>query len=262
MARFARGTAEVDAPDVEAPEAEPSATEPANPDAEDVSGQPVTEAPEVVDLNGFNAAVDALDANEPNYDAVKAAYDALSRKGKVQATRSISTRTMVEVEAGNLAKAQSLTKTKRYFESLTPTSTATPADPTVELVNRIAALRIAAVALETNSGLSERVSAAIESPNEIVQALATKLQETKAARKPRDPGSKRHNVSNHITQVMAGQESGRFLDAKGIAEATSEEYDGGSSTKNAVEAKLKSGKFSSDGLTVETVDDKIGVRKS
>lgn len=262
MARFSKGgVAEVDTPDAEATAPDLSATEPSNPDAEDTSGQAVTEAPEVVDLNGFNAAVDALDPNDPNYDAVKAAYDSLSRKGKVQATRSISTRSMIAVEADDFVTAKKLAKTKRYFESLTPTSTATPTDPTVELVNRVAALRIASSALSTPE-LEERINAAVQSPNEIVQALATKLQETKAARKPRDPNAKRHSVADHITQVMAGQASGTFLDAKALAEATSEAYEGKASTKNAVETKLKSGKFSAEGLSVDTVDNKIGVRKA
>lgn len=272
MARFQRGgTAEVDAPEQDGtgtPEQDGlapdlSATEPSNPDAEDVSGQATsadaTEA-EVVDLTAFNSAVDALDETEPNYDAVKAEYDKLSRKGKVQATRGISTRSMSELVAGNTSSALKLAKTKNYFASLTPTSTATPTDPTVELVNRIAALRIASAKLTTDE-LEERIAATVAAPNEIVQALAGKLVEVKAARKPREGGGTRHNVTDHISQVMANQESGTWLDSKALAEASSEEY-GGPATKNAVDTKLKSGKFSSDGLSLEERDGKFGVLKA
>lgn len=249
---------EVDAPEATVPE--PSAPEADDSEREDVSGQPVTEAPEIINLNGFWEAVGSINPDEPNYDGVKAEYDKLSKGGKQKATREISARVMQSVENGDSVTALKLAKTKRFFSELKPASSATPADPTVELVNRIAALRLANTQLSTEE-LEERVNGAVEAPNEIVQALVTKLVEVRAGRKPRVEGGKRHNVKNHIEQVFAGQESGTWLDTKAISEANSEEY-GGPANLPSVETNLKSGKFSAQGLTVETRDGKLGVVKS
>ncbi len=264
MARLGRGNTAVE----EAPEdTEVAVTEPTEPQAvddgrEDVSGTTVEPEAETVDLTGFWAAIDALDKENPVYDGVKAEYDKLSRKGKMQASTGVRTKIMNAAENDDFETARLYSKVKKYFASLAPSTTAEAADPTVELVNRIAALRIVSAQLsEGQEALEERITAAVANPDEKVQAAVAKLLEVRAARKPREPGGTRHNVGNHITQVFANVASGEFLDYKAIGEASSEEY-GGPSTPSAVKAKLDSGKFVSDGLVVETVNDKIGVRKS
>lgn len=234
-----------------------------DPEVEDVAGTPVEAEPETVDLTGFWSAIGALDKEAPVYDGVKAEYDKLSRKGKMQASTGIRTKLMAEVENDNYEAARSLSKVKKYFASLTPSTSTEAADPTVELVNRIAALRIVSAQLsEGQDALEERITAAVATPDEKVQAAVTKLLEVRAARKPREPGGTRHNVGNHITQVFANVASGEFLDYKAIGEAKSDEYDGNTSTPSAVKAKLDSGKFVSEGLTVETVNGKVGIRKA
>ena len=231
-------------------------------DREDVAGQAVEPEPEVVDLNGFKAAVTALDKESPDYTAVKAEYDVLSRKGKMQSSAWIRASLFDAVEAENYEEARALSKVKKYFASLTPATSTEAVDPTVELVNRIAAFRIVASQLaEGQEALEDQIAKAVESPNEKVQAAVAKLVEIRAARKPRGPGGTRHSVANHIIQVFENVASGEFLDSKAIGLATSEEY-GGPSTPSAVKSKLESGKFSHDGLVVETVGDVIGVRKS
>lgn len=262
MARFGRGSggnvAEIDAPGTPDAEAEANAA-----DVEDVSGAEVTPEAEVVNLNGFWAVVDALDPENPNYDAVKAEYDKLSRKGKFQATRGIASRIIDRVEQEQYDEAQKLTRVKKYFASLSPTSTPTVTDPTTELVKRIAALDIAKTRLlSENEGLTDRVNATIATPDEKTQALVGKLVEMRAARKPRKPGGKRHNVTNHIKEVFANVASGEWMDFKQIAAATSSEYDG-PANEASVAGKLNSKKgLHVDGLTVETRDDKIGVLKN
>jgi len=235
----------------------------ADSEVEDIAGTPVEAEAETVDLTGFWSAIDALDKETPDYSTVKAEYDVLSRKGKMQASTGIRTKLMAEVENDNYEAARSLSKVKKYFASLTPSTSTETADPTVELVNRIAALRIVSAQLsEGQDALEERIVAAVTSPDEKVQAAVTKLLEIRAARKPREPGSVRHNVGNHIVQVFANVASGEFLDYKAIGEATSDEYDGKTSTPSAVKAKLESGKFAEDGLSVETVGGKVGIRKA
>jgi hypothetical protein len=194
---------------------------------------------------------------------VKAEYDKLSRKGKFQATRGVQTRIMDRVETENYEDAKALTKVKKYFASLAPASTTTPTDPSVELTNRIAALQLAgAQLLASNDALTERVTAAMASPDDNVKKAVAKLVEIRAARKPREPGGKRHSVGDHINQVFANVASGEWMSADDIAKATSEAYEGGSSNKASVETKLKSDKFKPVGLTVETVEGKLGVRKN
>lgn len=262
MARGNRGNTDV----LETPEdaaLEPSEATAGADEVEDVAGQPVEAEPEVVDLTGFWAAIEALDSEAPVYDDVKAAYDALSRKGKMQATAGVRSKIMSAVENDEFETARSLSKVKKYFASLTPSASTEAADPTVELVNRIAAFQLAIAQLsEGQEALAERIAAAVATPDEKVQAAVTKLLEVRAARKPREPGGTRHNVGNHITQVFANVASGEFLDYKAIGEATSAEYDGNSSTPSAVKAKLDSGKFQSEGLSVETRNDKVGVYKA
>jgi len=180
----------------------------------------------------------------------------------MQATAGVRASIMKAVEDEDYETAKLYSKVKKYFASLAPAVSAEAADPTVELVNRIAAFQIASAQLsEGQEALADRIASAVASPDEKVQAAVSKLLEVRAARKPRAPGGTRHNVGNHITQVFANVASGEFLDYKAIGEASSEEY-GGPSTPSAVKAKLDSGKFVSDGLVVETVNDKIGVRKS
>lgn len=243
---------------MDAPEAEVDLPE-QDSEKEDTNAAPASTEAEAPNLNAFWAAVDAVEGDD--YSGVITEYGKLSRGGKLLAKNGIRSRVMAAVDNDEYATAKALGNASKAIGTVASSTAGTTADPTEELVNRVAALRLASIQL-TSTELEDRISALVVAPNEIVTALAKRLTETKMGRKPRAEGGTRHNVGKHIAQIFADKEAGTFMDVKAITEAKSDEYGEDNVSVASVSAHLKSGKFEQAGLAVVEVDKKLGVRKS
>ncbi len=242
---------------------EPEATTEALPEVDQPTGSATEGETEVTNLNDFWAAVDALEVSNPDFSSVQSEYGNLTRKGKMQATHGLKARTFAALDEDEYAQAKLLSSAAKALGTVSGTA-GVSADPTEELVNRIAGIQLALTNLtETNPTLGDRVSAAVNAginSDSIAAQLAKRLIETKMGRKSREGGGTRHNVGKHIAQVFADKESGTFLSVKDLSEANSAEYGDDVASIPSITTHLKNS-FDQPGLEATEVDKKLGVRK-
>lgn len=221
-------------------------------------------------LAAFWTAVDALNNDSPDYKPVTDEYDKLDRSSKMKAGHAVKTKVFDALDADNFTLGKTLSGLTKILG--TTSTGAADADPSEELVNRMAGIFLAYKELSaSNPSLSERVKAAVEAvagdkgDETIAAQLSKRLVDTKMGRKPREGGGTRHNVGKHIAQVFENLADGTFLSIKQLAEAKSEEYGDDSASVVSITQHLK-GNFDQAGLSVVTEgtgdDTKVlGVRK-
>ena len=298
-------TAVVDAPEgTEAPEVDSevsTATEAVEPTEAEVSTDADAETEgededEEIDLSALNAVLseilagDISDPEQVDFAPVVTAYNALSRKGKSQATREMRERSQGLLEDGDFDQARTLLLAGKATKAAKPkgeTRPRTPADITTPVVEKLVTFQLAygAVAGNLPDGIAadwqDRVKALFEAaqgevetyrawltadaetrgeaPEVSVPAMQAARLAFKSTRKPYGP---RHDVGKHIEQVMAAQESGAFLSEAELGSAKSEEYGDESCSTSAVTARLNSDKPLAEGLSVIERDGKRGVVKA
>lgn len=229
-----------------------------------------TVAENVNKLAAFWTAVDAIDATNVNYDGATSEYDKLERGDKMKASHAVKAKVFDALSDDNFTLGKILSGLTKVLG--TTSTGAADADPSEELVNRMAGIYLAYNELSKAHGeLAERVKAAVEAVagekgDETIPALlAKRLVETKMGRKPREGSGTRHSPGKHIVQVFADLPDGTFLTIKQLSEAKSEEYGDDAASPVSIGQHLKSS-FEQPGLSVVTEgegDDTkvIGVRK-
>lgn len=246
---------------------------------------------EAVDTSAVKAALDQIlagDLSDPtkiDFSPVVAAYAGLNRKSKSAATREMNDESKAKVFEGayDVARVILLAEKATKVKPASTRAARTPADPTADAVEKLAAFQLAFGALSTTlpEGVAEdwreRVESVFESGQAEVKALVEWMhadEESRGVAPEVSPASLRavkiafgnpfgkRDVGKHIAQVFESAESGTFMTVAQVASSHSAEYGNGPCTIAAVNARLDGKRALPEGLSITEQDGKRGIIKN